>query len=113
MSLLILSAELYNLNGFFLLYEIIFRRLRNRMFCTQLSKEEEALMFVYMTDRVPGREWKTLYCSSAGVADTLLCFRACCPKLLKIAFLKLTVYVWESFRKVTVLLRYSDVSWLW
>lgn len=32
---------------------------------------------------------KSLYCSSAGVANTLLCFRGCCPKLLKIAFLKL------------------------
>lgn len=79
------------LMGFSCYMKLIFRRLRNWMFCTQLSKKEGALMFVYMTDRVPGREWTTLYWSSSGLADTLLCFRGCFPKLHKIAFLKHTL----------------------
>lgn len=77
--------------GFSCYMKLIFRRLRNWMFCTQLSKKEGALMFVYMTDRVPGREWTTLYWSSSGLAGTLLCFRGCFPKLHKIAFLKHTL----------------------
>lgn len=42
--------------GFARYMKLIYKTLKNERFCTQLSKKKEALMFVYMESRVPGRE---------------------------------------------------------